>query len=271
VQTLTWLDATTGDPQLEALWVFLRDQVRQLVSDRMEVELRHVGLSSGGVRHPATRLLNDAGLLAAASQVEASSDAIVLGCWGSPVQRIRSAVGIPVASLPEASALAAAALARRAVVVTVADSLTRVLTEDLADYGGSGLHSNPVVSYVPESTHGDIVRAIHDPSDLIDRFDAAAAAAVEAGADAIVVGCGYLAPIFTAHGYRHVRGRPDIPVWDCNRLAVEHALTLHRLHGTGVRPAPLTYGRPRGASGEAFDQAVNDLHTVNHRARGVLA
>jgi len=264
--SLSWLDATTGDPGLEQLWSFMREQVSLVVDGRMEVRLHHVGLSTGGVRHAATRLLNDAAILAAATQVEDTSDAIVLGCWGSPVQRVRAAVGVPVASLPEASALAASTLARSAVVVTVAPALAPAFREDLVAYGARGFHQVPVVSYTPESTHLDLVHAIQDPSELIDRFDRAACSAAEVGADAIVVGCGYLAPVFSAHGYTHVRGRPDVPVWDCNRLAVEHALALHRLHISGVRPAPLSYDRPRGITAQTFEVALDSLRGSLPRA-----
>jgi len=257
--SLTWLDATTGDPALEPLWSFVSQQVSRLVDGRMEVRLHHIGLSTGGIRHPATRLLNDAAILAAATELDESTDALVLGCWGSPVQPVRSAVSVPVASLAEASVLAAASLACNAVVVTVAPSLAPVFTNDLAAYGLGSFHTTPVVSYVPESTHLDVVQAINDPSGLIDRFDTAAAGAVDAGADAVIVGCGYLAPLFSAHGYTHVRGSTNVPIWDCNRLAIEHVLELHRLHTVGIGPAPASYRRPEGTTAHTFAAALESL------------
>jgi Asp/Glu/hydantoin racemase len=257
--TMSWIDATVGKPELAPLWTFLREQVEVVVDGRMDVRLSHLGLDSGGVRHPATRLLNDAALLAAAVREERTCDVMVLGCWGSPVTRVRAAIDVPVASLPEASAHAITTLARRAVVVTVASALVATFTLDLAEYGGVGLHPEPVISWDPESTHGEVVDAIESPGLLIDRFDQAARAAVDNGADAIVVGCGYIGPILAAHGYTHVRELPDIPVLDCNRLAAEHALFLYRLQSAGVRPAPRSYASPTGARLGSFRRGTQIL------------
>jgi Asp/Glu/hydantoin racemase len=257
---LTWLEATEGAPELDPLWRFLAEQIESASAGRFETKLRHMSSSMGGVRHPATRLLNDAGLLASAVAAEPESDVMVLGCWGSPVHAVRSAVSVPVASLPEASALAVAAFARSAVVVTVAPSLVPIFTAEVRQFGGVGFAAGtPVRAYDPESTHGNVVDAILDPATLIDRFNRVAVRAVEDGADAIVVGCGYLAPIFSAHGYTTVTGHPDVPVYDCNRVAIEHAASLYQLHRAGIRPAQRSYAPPQGAKGAAFARALSTL------------
>jgi Asp/Glu/hydantoin racemase len=256
--TLTWLEATAGDPALEPLWKFLQERCARATAGRFTTRLQHVAINTGGIRHAAGRLINDAALLASAVAAEKYSDVMVLGCWGSPVREVRSAVAIPVASLPEASAVITATLARRAVVITVAPSLTPIFCGELASYGSAGFADEAVRSYTPESTHTDVVEAITKPAALIDRFNAAAVQAVDRGADAIVVGCGYLAPIFTAHGYAAVLGHPDVPVYDCNRLAIEHASHLYALAQSGIRPASRTYGQPKGRQGAALAAALSN-------------
>ncbi|WP_159502299.1 aspartate/glutamate racemase family protein [Microbacterium sp. 18062] len=253
MKTLTWLEATHGDPALDDLWAFLADRVELLAAGRVATRLRHTAVDTGGIRTPANRLMSDAAILAAGLDAQDTSDAIVIGCWGAPTDAIRAACPIPVSSLPDGSVRAVGSLAKRAVVVTVAPSLVPIFGEDLDGLGTTGfLADRPVRAYAPESTHEDVVRAITDPTDLIARFDTVAERAVRDGADAIVVGCGYLAPIFTAHGYTSVLAHPDVPVLDCNRLAFEHALQLIQLDEAGISPTPGGYVRPVGARLDAL-------------------
>ena len=106
MKTVTWLDATHGDPALDDLWSFLADQVEKLADGRVQTRLQHVAVAAGGIRTPANRLMSDATILATALQVQDVSDAIVLGCWGSPIEAVRAASRGPVSSLPDGSAQA---------------------------------------------------------------------------------------------------------------------------------------------------------------------
>ena len=260
MKTVTWLEATHGDPALDDLWTFLADSVERLADGRVRTLLQHTAVNTGGIRTAANRLLSDAAILAAGLDAESSSDAIVIGCWGAPTDAVRTASRVPVSSLPDGSVRAIGSLAKRAVVITVAPSLVPIFTGDLHAIGSTGfLADRPVRAYEPESTHHDVVKAIADPSDLIARFDSAAEQAVRDGADAIVVGCGYLAPIFTRHGYTHVLAHPDVPVIDCNRLAFEHMLQLMRLEDAGIAPTPRGYVRPDAPRRDALAEAARQL------------
>jgi Asp/Glu/hydantoin racemase len=257
MKSVTWLEATDGDPALDDLWSFLADSVERLADGRVRTRLQHTAVNTGGIRTAANRLLSDAAILAAGLDAEPASDAIVIGCWGAPTDAVRTASQVPVSSLPDGSVRAIGSLAKRAVVITVAPSLVPIFTGDLHAMGATGfLADRPVRAYDPESTHLDVVRAILDPSDLIARFDRVAEQAVRDGADAIVVGCGYLAPVFTRHGYTHVLAHPDVPVIDCNRLAFEHVLQLMRLDDAGITPSPRGYVRPDEARREALAAAA---------------
>lgn len=253
---ITWIEATHGDPRLARLWGFLAEQVEAIAAGRARVRLRHVSIAAGGIRTAPNRLLSDAAILATALDEQTHADALVIGCWGAPTEVVRAAVGMPVTSLPDGSVRAVGSLARRAVLITVSRTLVPIFDDDLCRLGAAGfLDERPVRAYDPESSHLDVVEAIDDPAALIARFDAVAQEAVADGADAIVVGCGYLAPLFTHHGYTHVAGHPDVPVLDCNRLAFEHALGLLALAGAGIGPTARGYVRPAGERGAALAAA----------------
>ncbi len=259
-KTITWIEATHGDPALSRLWRFLATEVERLAEGRVDVLLRHIGTDAGGIRTPANRLMNDAAILAAVLDAQENSDAIVLGCWGAPTRAVRAASRVPVSSLADGSVRAIGSLATRAVMVTVSPALVPIFEEDLVGLGATGfLADRPVRSYDPESSHADVVRAIDDPTDLIARFDAVARTAVDDGADAVLVGCGYLAPLFTHHGYTAVTGHPDVPVVDCNRLALSHVLQLSELADAGIVPSPRGYARPTGHRAEALAAAARRL------------
>ncbi|MGO3885478.1 MAG: aspartate/glutamate racemase family protein [Mycetocola sp.] len=256
-RTLTWLEATPGDPAAAELWEFLADSVATLAGGRIGTRVQHTAVAAGGIRTPATRAMSDAVLVASAMTAQQQGDVLVFGCWGSPVRAARSAVGVPVTGLAEGSCAAIPSLASSAVVVTVAPTLCSPFEAEVRGYGAAGWQPQRAVrSYAPESTLAEVCQAIQDPGPLIDRFDLAAREAVADGADSVVVGCGYLAPIFTAHGYTAVRGHPDVPVLDCNRLAMEHALHLLALSDAGIGPSPLASPRPSGGQGQQLKQVA---------------
>lgn len=273
---LTWIEATAGNPRHQRLWDYLRGEVEALAAGRAEIDFVHLPVVTGGIRTPANRLMNDTAVLAAAldrahpdgarpGEGERPSDVTVIGCWGAPTEIVRAALNgpdrrIPVTSIPDAAVRVVGSLARSAVVVTVSPALIPIFADDLRRMSASGFHAiTPVRAYDPESTHDDLVEALDDPTALIARFDAVAQEAVADGADAIVVGCGYLAPIFTGAGYAHVQGHPDVPVIDCGRLAMEHALLLHELGERGIAATPGGYPPPRGPQFGALRSAAARL------------
>lgn len=255
MKTLLWIEATAGDPALDGLWSFLADHVDALAAGRVRTRLVHAGTDAGGIRTAPTRLLSDAVVLARALEEERAgkTDAIVIGCWGAPTAAVRAAVSTPVTGLAESSVRALSTLGRRSAVVTVAESIVPVFSDEVRELGGApAFLSTPVRAYAPESTHQDVLRAVTDPAELIDRFDRTARRAVDDGADAVVVGCGYLGAIFAAHGYTSVGGAPDVPVIDPNRLALEHVLQLQRLSDAGIGPTPRGHVRPSGNRQDAL-------------------
>jgi Asp/Glu/hydantoin racemase len=260
MKRLTWIEATVGDPEHDALWALLAEHVQALAADRVETRLVHLGVDAGGIRTPANRLLSDAAVVSAALAVEDETDLVVVGCWGAPTVAVRDAVPMPVSTLTEAVARTTGSLARRAAVITVAPTLEAVFADDLSGLGAAGILSfRPVRSYAPETTLADVTRAVDDPADLMERFETAASRAVDDGADAIVVGCGYLGAIFAAHGYTAVGSAPDVPIWDPNLLAMEHVLQLDRLASAGVVATSRGYPRPAGQRAHALAAVARTL------------
>lgn len=257
---LTWLEATVGDPARAPLWSFLRRWLARRAGPGVETRLVHFPGNAGGVRHPATRLLTDAMALAAIEAAAPQADLVVLGCWGAPALTARALSSVPVTGLTEGSVRLGAALARRPAIVTVAEGLRATLEQDIDAMGLRGVLLDPPVWWLdPPSTPGDVDAALHDPEPLVARFDAVATRAADAGADAILNGCGYVGPILADAGYRHVHGRPDVPVYDCNELALTFGLALARLAGAGWKPSPRSFGPPPEAAHEALRGALGRL------------
>jgi allantoin racemase len=235
---LLWIEASEARPGLAQLWEFLDAYLKDLSGDSFETTMVAFPTGGGGVRHPGARLLSEALALAAVAELEAEADLIILNDWAQPFHQLRALLSIPVTAIAEASIVLGSVLARRPAIVTVAEGMKVGLERDLYEIGLLHRMANPPIWWLdPASTHEEVQDAIEQPDSLIGRFDAVAQRAVAAGADAILVGCGYYGPLFAKHGYVHVSGRPDVPVYDCARLGMEMARVLYSLHTAGVRPS----------------------------------
>lgn len=266
VPLLVWLEATEGRPELGALWRFLRDYVRTMAGGRFRIRLRHFPTGAGGVRHPATRLLQDSVGLAAAEREAGDADLLVYGCWGAPILETRAMLETPVTGLTEASVRVGSLYAFRPAIVTISEGLRSGMERDLAQLGAlGGLLVPPVWWLDPPSTHEDVLEALDSPGPLIDRFDTVAQRAADAGADAILVGCGYLGPLFAAHGYTNLLRRPDVPVLDCCTMAYELGCLLLGMHRRGVRPGRRAYPPVPETSRTALGAALANLRDGDRR------
>jgi allantoin racemase len=251
---IVWVEATEARPGLAPLWRELDAYVRELAHGEFNTVTRALPCPAGGVRHPAGWLLSAATGLAIAADMEAEADLIIFNDWAMPVHEARSLLSVPVTGISEASVVLGNVLARRPAIVTVAEGLSAGLERDIRSFGLWGRGTQQAVWWLdPPSTHEDVVQAIEDPAPLIARFDAVAREAVAAGADAILTGCGYFGPIFTMHGYSHVSGRPDIPVYDCTALGMEFGRLLYRLHDACVSPSRRGFPRMSAEPREAAD------------------
>jgi allantoin racemase len=270
--TLAWIEGTEARPGLAGLWEFLDGYLKDLAGEEFDVVFAAFPRPAGGVRQASPRLLSEAlGLTTAAEAVTASADLVIFNDWAMPVHATRSHLDVPVTGVNEASAILGGVLAQRPAVVTVAEGLRWGFEADLRDFGVLGKMAQPPVWWLdPQSTHEDVMEAVDKPDALVQRVDAVAQRAVEAGADAILVGCGYLGPVLAHGGYAHVLGRPDVPVYDCTRLAYELGRILYRLHVAGVKPSGRGFPAPAGTSLEAVRDVLAHLTVVDGASKPLV-
>jgi allantoin racemase len=266
---VVWVEATEARASMGPLWRKLGAYVRELAGGEFDAVTRAFPAPVGGVRHPAGWLLSAATGLAVAADMEADADLIIFNDWAMPVHEARSLLSVPVTGISEASVVLGNVLARQPAIVTVAEGLNAGLERDMRSFGLWGRGRLPAVWWLdPPSTHDDVVEAIGNPARLIGRFDEVAHRAVAAGADAILTGCGYFGPVFSMHGYSHVSGRPDIPVYDCTALGMEFGRLLYRLHEVGVTPSRAAFpGMPPQARESADLLMAHMLSTPERSAR----
>lgn len=269
---LAWIEGTEARAGLAGLWEFLDGYLKDLAGDDFEVIFAAFPRAAGGVRQAAPRLMSEAlGLTTAVESVAADAELVLFNDWAMPVHAARSYLDVPVTGVNEASAVLGSVLAQRPAVVTVAEGLRWGFEADLRDFGVVDKMVQPPVWWLdPQSTHEDVMEAIDKPDSLVERFDAVAQRAVAAGADAILVGCGYLGPVLSHAGYRHVVGRPEVPVYDCTLLAYELGVTLHRLHRAGVGPSRRGFAVPEGANATAVSAALTQLVLANGGKRDLI-
>ena len=262
--TLAWIEGTEARPGLARLWEFLDGYLKDLAGDEFDVVYAAFPRAAGGVRQAAPRLLSEAlGLTTAAESVVAGADLVIFNDWAMPVHATRSYLDVPVTGVNEASAILGGALSQRPAVVTVAEGLRWGFEADLRSFGVLDKMTRPPVWWLdPQSTHEDVMVAVDKPEALVERVDRVARRAVEAGADSILVGCGYLGPVLANAGYAHVLDRPDVPVYDCTRLAYELGRTLYRLHVAGVLPSRRGFAVPAGSSLTAARDVLTHLTVV---------
>lgn len=261
---LAWIEGSAGDQGLAPLWGLIRDYLAGLVAGTFTLKFTHLPAEAGGVRHPATRLLQDSIMLAAADDAAREADVVILGCWASPVIEARALLETPVTGLAEGSARVGTAFGSRLAVITVAEGLRPGFERDLALFGVQDSMASPPVRWLdPQCRPDDLLEAVDRPGRLIDRFDEVAARAVDAGADAILVGCGSVGALLAVHGYRHPRRRPDIPVLDCDASTYQLARTLYELHQAGVRPSRADYLSVPADRRPAMDRAMACLLEVD--------
>jgi Asp/Glu/hydantoin racemase len=269
---LVWVEGTEARPGLNGLWTFLDDYLKEQAGDEFDVSYVAFPRAAGGVRQLAPRLLSETlGLVAAQVAAEHDADLVIFNDWAMPIHAARAHLDIPVTGVAEASAVVGNVLAQRPAIVTVAEGLRWGFERDLRDFGLSAKMLHPPVWWLdPQSTHEDVREAVTEPAAFVKRFDGVAQRAVDAGADAILVGCGYLGPTLSHAGYTHVNGRPDIPVYDCTRMAFELGVLLHRLHRDGVGPSRVGFQQPPEAGRNAVADVLAHLQLVDGERKSLL-
>jgi Asp/Glu/hydantoin racemase len=163
-------------------------------------------------------------------------DAVMIASFAEPALReARSAVDIPVTSMAESALLAGCSIAGRVGIVTVSRSSVPLLEEGVERHR-LGTRVATVVGLDPPVTEFDLRAAFEDPAAVRDAFERASRVAIDAGADAIVVGEGVLNEVVVGLGIREV---DSVGVIDAIAVTALHTEMLVR----GYEVAGLRTGR----------------------------
>lgn len=161
------------------------------------------------IRHRYLEFLNEAQVCEAALAAErAGYDAFALGCFYDPALRaVRSLVDIPCVGLSETCMLVACSLGRSFGLVSLEES-QRAQHEELARAYGLRERLAAVVAMRPPideymlEADDDAVRPI------LEAFDQACRQLVEAGAEVVIPGDGFLNEFVWHHGIQTLHGAP---------------------------------------------------------------
>lgn len=200
-----------------------------------EVEVRETERGPASIESTAEEHLAVPGLLEAVPDLEAEGfDAVVVGCFGDPgLAAARELVEIPVVGPAQAGLHLAAQLGDRVGVLTVVDGVVPTLRRLVRAYG-------------LEATVTD-VRAVDVPvlelrsrrAEVLERLASTGRASLEAGTDALVLGCMTMGFLDVA---AELGGRIDTPVVNPVTAALKTAETAVSL---GLQPSRRAYPAPR--------------------------
>lgn len=211
---ILWQNNTTlfpGDQQAFArVWDVLQAYFKRIGRPDTEVTLQHLDRSTNFVRCRYGDYVNSREvverLIAADGQ---GYDAAVIGCMtDSGLYEAREAVSLPITAVAEAPMLMSLALGYRFAIVTVDQAIVPNMEKLVRLYGLESRSINrPVRAVDPPLYRQDYLEAIDDPEKTaIPRFEKVARECIRDGAEVVIIGCGYLGPILSSHGYREISG-----------------------------------------------------------------
>lgn len=186
-------------------------------------------------------------------------DAFILGSFSEPfLSEIRSLLGIPVISMPEAAMLLACSLAETFGMVTLGPPNIIRMRKTVARHG---MHARVtgVHAFARQWDEAQLNSAFDDPAALIESFSEVARRCTAEGADLVMPAEGVLNEVLFQHGLREIDGAT---VMDCVGAALLHAEMLANAHkklGLGAgrlwakRPAAEVLARLRSAQRANLD------------------
>jgi hypothetical protein len=181
-------------------------------------------------------LVQDAALECCVQAERAGFDAFVIGSFSEPhLRQSRSAVDIPVLSMPESAFLTACSLAEKFALVTLSPKYARRVTEVVGRHG-MGLRLAGIFTLGDDLGEREASAALDDPRDMLRAFEAASRQAIAAGADMLLPAEGILNEVVHA---AHLTSLDGAAVMDCVGVTLLHAEMLVRAR----RALGLGYGR----------------------------
>ncbi|MGH7542200.1 MAG: aspartate/glutamate racemase family protein, partial [Gemmatimonadota bacterium] len=220
-----------GSSEIERRRVYLAERAFPGSS----IDVRETPSGPASVESSIEEHLAVPGLLEAAPGLETEGfDAIVIGCFGDPgLVPARELVGVPVIGPGQASAHVAAQLGLRFGILTVVPEVVPAIRRQMRGYGLEGLLADVRAVDVP------VLEIAERRDEVIAALEREGRAALETGADALVLGCMTMGFLDAADGLGR---RLGVPVVNPVLAALKAA---EALVSAGLAPSRRAYPRPR--------------------------
>ncbi|MFC4275383.1 aspartate/glutamate racemase family protein [Achromobacter aloeverae] len=177
------------------------------------------------IRHVAFQYVHALQFMASAVQAqEQGYDVYALSTLPEPALReSRSLVDIPVVGYGESAMLTACMLGRKFGVLLFIDDMNELIAENAKNHG---LESRFAGAVPVGFTFNDVLKGFGDPTELIERFQAAARKLIARGADVIIPGEAPLNVLLAQNGIVEVDG---VPILDSLAAWIKQAEAMHDL------------------------------------------
>jgi allantoin racemase len=251
--------------QLHALWSKNFALVKQADTDiTSRVCTWGIEGMDGFFYHSIDTLNAQAVFQAAVSAERDGADAVLVTCFGDPMlHQIRQAVNIPVASIGEASLLAAAMMGERFGIVHISEYNIIETKHKIHQYGLSDrLAGIRPVNETPMEQGGAIFNAAH----AIEAFTKVGRELIADGAEVLIPACGLMSPALRLapgveqdypNGFTELDGVPILDVMSCGIKMVETLYALKKCGSSWISRRNL-YAQPTPAALESGKMVLKD-------------
>ncbi len=199
-----------------------------------EIAVRETSSGPASVESSVEEHLAVPGLLEAAPELEAEGfDAIIIGCYGDPgLAPARELVDIPVIGPGQASGHVAAQLGEKFGILTVVPEVVPAIRRQMRGYGLEPFLADVRAVDVP------VLELRERAEEVLDTLEEEARRAVDAGSDALVLGCMTMGFLDAARDLQERVGIPVVnPVLAALRTA-ESTVALGLAHSRRAYPVP---------------------------------
>ena len=225
--------STTSFDDLPGYAAALRAHARDLFGKTVEVEFDGLPAQIYGGAMPGEvlgypylkHMVQDAALEACFQSERAGFDAFIIGSFSEPLLKAsRSAIDIPVLSLPESALLIGCSLAERCALITLSPGQTKRVTEIVERHG---LQSRTIGCHDMGGQFGEaaLEAALRSPDKVLAAFTEAARGAIAAGADLVIPAEGVLNEVVYSNRLRRIG---NACVMDCVGVVLMHAEMMVR-------------------------------------------
>jgi len=211
----------------------LRVHARDVLGDAADVTFQGLpdrlygnALPGQVLRYPYLKhLVQDAAVEACVQAARSGVDAFIVGSFSEPLLKAsRSAVDIPVLSLPESALLIGCSLADRCALITLSPRQS-MRVDEVVERHGLQSRSAGCFDLGGRFSEADLEAAMEDPATVAEAFEEAGRRAIAAGADLLIPAEGLLNEVINAQRLRRVGGAA---VMDCTGVVLLHTEMMVR-------------------------------------------